>query len=413
MMSRRSNKNVGLIGLGIIGQRVAENLRKHGFHVFVWNRTPRPVPNFLGSPAAVAELCDFVQIFVADDEALLDVVRQLGPRLTAHHIIAAHCTVAPETIRMAAAHVQRRGARFLDAPFTGSKGAAEKGELVYYVAGDDGALEQVRKFLEASSKEIVEIGEIGQATTIKLATNIVTAATVQAGAEALALVAKSGIAPEKLLAAFRNNAAQSATLAMKLPKIMEGDYEPHFSVKHMLKDVQLAGRIARALDLNLTINEAARDALLDEMKKGRADDDYSSVAHRYLPDGISFGVQWESPVQTDLMPEMMTGDDLPSAEMEVAASAAEQAASQSYEQASEVPESENPEAAVEESQAPVQEMSMESEMAAIAEEPPVEDLPQEPNVTDAPAAETSAAKEEPEGRRSVWSRLIGRNGGGE
>ena len=70
-MSRRNIKNVGLIGLGIIGQRVAESLRRHGFHVFVWNRTPRPVPNFLGSPAAVAELCGFVQIFVADDEALL------------------------------------------------------------------------------------------------------------------------------------------------------------------------------------------------------------------------------------------------------------------------------------------------------------------------------------------------------
>src|SRR6476660_5216810 len=136
-MSRRNSKNVGLIGLGIIGQRVAESLRRHGFHAFVWNRTPRPVPNFLGSPAAVAELCDFVQIFVAADEALLDVVRQMAPKLTTHHIVAAH--------------VQRRGARFLDAPFTGSRVAAEKGELVYYVAGDDGALAQVRKFLEASS----------------------------------------------------------------------------------------------------------------------------------------------------------------------------------------------------------------------------------------------------------------------
>src|ERR1700681_1423012 len=116
-MSRRNSKNVGLIGLGIIGRRVAENLRKRPFNVFVWNRTPRPVPNFLGSPMAVAELCDFVQIFVADDDALLEVVRAMEPKLTAHHIIAAHCTVAPDSMRMAAEHVQRRGAQFLDAPF--------------------------------------------------------------------------------------------------------------------------------------------------------------------------------------------------------------------------------------------------------------------------------------------------------
>ncbi len=321
-MSRRNIKNVGLIGLGIIGQRVAESLRRHGFHVFVWNRTPRPVPNFLGSPAAVAELCDFVQIFVADDEALLDVVRQMAPKLTTHHIVAAHCTVAPESMRLAAAHVQRRGARFLDAPFTGSRMAAEKGELVYYVAGDDGALEQVRKFLEASSKEIVEIGEIGQATTIKIATNIVTAATVQAGAEALALATKSGIAPEKLVAAFRGNSVQSGTLAMKLPKIIDGDFEPHFSVKHMLKDLQLAAKIARTLDLDLAMNEAVRDALIEEVKQGRADDDYSSIAHRYLPEGVPVDMPSEPPMQPDLIIDFPTSDDPEPTEMSVSDSLA-------------------------------------------------------------------------------------------
>ena len=71
-MSRRTRKNVGVIGLGIIGSRVTANLRKKGFHVFVWNRTPRPVPNFVGAPGELAEMCDFVQIFVSDDDALLD-----------------------------------------------------------------------------------------------------------------------------------------------------------------------------------------------------------------------------------------------------------------------------------------------------------------------------------------------------
>ncbi|HEX8280287.1 MAG TPA: NAD(P)-binding domain-containing protein, partial [Chthoniobacterales bacterium] len=135
-MSRRTQKNVGVIGLGIIGRRVADCLRHRGFHVFVWNRTPRPFPNFVGSPAEVAELCDFVQIFVSDDEALLEMVQQMKQSLNAHHVIMAHSTVAPNTMRAAAEIVQRRGGQFLDAPFTGSKMAAEKGELVYYVGGD-------------------------------------------------------------------------------------------------------------------------------------------------------------------------------------------------------------------------------------------------------------------------------------
>jgi 3-hydroxyisobutyrate dehydrogenase-like beta-hydroxyacid dehydrogenase len=130
-MARRTRKNVGVIGLGIIGSRVAENLRRRGFPVFVWNRKPLPVPNFVGAPAELAEMCDYIQIFVSDDDALLDVVRQLAPALAGRHIVIAHPTVAPHSMRSAADLVERRGARFVEAPFTGSKMGAEKGELVF------------------------------------------------------------------------------------------------------------------------------------------------------------------------------------------------------------------------------------------------------------------------------------------
>ena len=309
-MSRRNRKNVGIIGLGIIGRRVAENLRKHGFHVFVWNRTPRPVPNFVGSVAEVAELCNVVEIFVADDEALREIIQQLNPVLTAHHVIIAHCTVAPDSMQAAAEVVQRRGARFLDAPFTGSKEAAGKGELTYYVAGDDGALREARRFLEASSKEIIEFGEIGEATLIKLATNMVTAASVQSMAEALALVAKCGVPPEKFERALRSNASQSTTLAMKLPKMMDSDFEPHFSVKHMLKDLQIAERLADSLELQFPVTEAARDVQLAEMKNGRGDEDYSCIVRRYFPDGVPSESEERPPVaQTAELPlENSPGD---------------------------------------------------------------------------------------------------------
>lgn len=284
-MSRRTQKNVGVIGLGIIGQRVANCLRHRGFATFVWNRTPRPFPNFVGSPAEIAELCDFIQIFVADDEALLQVVQQMKPSFKPHHVVMAHCTVAPATMRAAAEIVDRRGAQLLDAPFTGSKLAAEKGELVYYVGGDEAAFRRARPVLEASSKEIIEIGEIGQATTIKVATNMITAATVQAAAEALALVHNAGMPLEKFAEAMQGNGSNSGTLAMKLPKMLSGEFDPHFSVKHMLKDAEIATRLARSYGLNFPGTEAARDSLLDEAKQGRGNFDYSSVMHRFFPDG--------------------------------------------------------------------------------------------------------------------------------
>ena len=284
-MSRRTERNVGVIGLGIIGQRVAESLRRRGFPVFVWNRTPRPFPNFVGSPAEIAELADFIQIFVADDDALLEIVERLKPALKAHHVVMAHCTVAPHTMRAAAEIVQRRGAQFLDAPFTGSKLAAEKGELVYYIGGDEAAFRRARPVLEGSSKEIIEIGEIGQATTIKIATNMVTAATVQVAAEALALVESSGLAPSKFVEAMRCNASNSPTLAMKLPKMIEGDFEPHFSVKHMLKDMQIAIRLGQTSGLSLGATEAAQSSLLEEARQNRGEYDYTSLVHAFFPEG--------------------------------------------------------------------------------------------------------------------------------
>jgi 3-hydroxyisobutyrate dehydrogenase-like beta-hydroxyacid dehydrogenase len=280
--SQPKHTNIGIIGLGIIGRGIAAHLRRKGFPVFVWNRSPRSVPNFVGSLGELAELCNHIQIFVSDDDALLQTIEQLSGKLTPRHIALAHSTVAPDSMRAAAEIVERRGARFVEACFTGSKGAAEKGELVYYVSGTDEALREARPILEASSKEIVQIGTIGQASAIKIATNMVTAASVQAAAEALAIVQSQGLSLEKFVEAMRVNASYCDTLAMKLPKMLSRDFEPHFSVKHMLKDMQIATQLALAHYLDLGVTAASRDQLVEQMQWGHGDDDYSAVLRKYL-----------------------------------------------------------------------------------------------------------------------------------
>jgi hypothetical protein len=185
-------------------------------------------------------------------------------------------------MRAAAETIEGRGAHFVEACFTGSKGAAEKGELVYYVGGTDGALRQARPILEASSKEIVHIGAVGQASAIKIATNMVTAASVQAAAEALALVQAQGLPLQKFVEAMHVNASYSGTLAMKLPKMLSRDFEPHFSVKHMLKDMQIATQLALANYLDLGVTAAARDQLGEQMQWGHGEQDYSAVLRKYL-----------------------------------------------------------------------------------------------------------------------------------
>ena len=280
--SHPKHTNIGVVGLGIIGSRIAAHLRRKGFPVYVWNRSPRPVPNFVGSLPELAELCNCIQIFVSDDTALLQTAEQLNEKLTPRHVVLAHSTVAPDSMRAAAEIVERRGSRFLEATFTGSKGAAEKGELVYYVGGTEEALREGRPILEATSKEIVYIGAVGQASAIKIATNMVTAATVEAAAEALALIQSQGLPLEKFVEAMRANASYSGTLAMKLPRMLDRDFQPHFSVKHMLKDVEIASQMALPHFLDLRVTAAAREQLVEQMQWGHGEEDYSAVLRKYL-----------------------------------------------------------------------------------------------------------------------------------
>src|SRR5262249_6571940 len=138
-----------------------------------------------------------------------------------------------------------------------------------------------------TSKQIISVGNVGDATLIKVATNMVTAATVQAAAEALALVVKSGLSVERFLDALRNNASNSPTLDMKLPMMIDGNFDPHFSVKHMLKDVGIATRLARSVGIEIGATDASREALAEEAHRGNGDLDYSALVGQYFPAGGS------------------------------------------------------------------------------------------------------------------------------
>lgn len=296
-MPRKSRKNVGVIGLGIIGARAAAGLRAAGFQVYVWNRSAKPAPNFLGSPAEIARVADVIQIFVADAEALFEVVEAMADALTNEHTIICNATVGPEAVLEAAKFVQERGAAFLDAPFTGSKIAAEKRQLVYYIGGDDAVFQQVKPVLEATSKAIVRIGDIGQASTVKVVTNMISAVTVQTLAEALAIAQKSGIAPEVLAAAIEQNACRSGVVELKLPKMAAGDYEPHFSLKHMFKDVQLGIHLANTLDLDIPVTTVTAGVMFGALNRGWADLDFSALYKTYAPHGAEKPAALPSPAR--------------------------------------------------------------------------------------------------------------------
>lgn len=276
--SKNHKKNVGVIGLGIIGTRVAAGLRHAGFNACVWNHTPKPAPNFLGSPAAVAEECGVIQLFVPDAKAVLGAIEAMSGALTPEHLIVCNATIGLEGTLEAARRTRELGARFLDAPFTGSKGAAEKRQLVYYIGGEADDLERARPVLEATAKAIVRIGEVGHAAVVKVVTNLISAVTVETLAEALAIVKRAGIRPEALGEAIEHNAMRSGVIDLKLPAMLTGDYTPHFALKHMFKDVQLGIELAAKLGVSAQATGVVGKIMYGAMMRGMGDLDYAAVA---------------------------------------------------------------------------------------------------------------------------------------
>lgn len=275
------NIAVGVLGLGIIGSRVAQNLRDKGWKTFVWNRTPQEHPDVLDSPEAVAGQAQVLQIFVRDGDALLSVVDAIATQLGEGHVVLNHATVSPEATSEAALRVSKTGAAFLDCPFTGSRDAAEQGKLNYYVGGERAVVEKIRAVLDASAQSVTLLGDIGHATVLKIATNMISATTVAILSEALAVCEKGGVDPQKMEQALAVNGCASGLSGMKLPTMLTGDYLPHFSLKNMLKDANFGLALADQSGMKLPVLSSAATAMIKQMEAGRGEEDYSVVFENY------------------------------------------------------------------------------------------------------------------------------------
>jgi len=280
-MEKSRKTSVGVIGLGIIGSRVAALLRRCGHPVVVWNRSPRAEPNFLSSARDVAESADVLQLFVRDGVALMEVIRAMAPALGESHIVMNHATVGPAETLEVSRLVNERGAAFLDAPFTGSRDAAADGQLVYYIGGDEPVLRRAFPVLEASAKAILHMGPVGAATYVKVATNMISASQIEVLAEALALLDRGGVPLQRLKEALEHNVANSGAITAKLPLMLSGEFEPRFSVKNMLKDLQIALRAVEGKGINLPATAATAGALMGAVQAGWGEDDFASLARHF------------------------------------------------------------------------------------------------------------------------------------
>jgi 3-hydroxyisobutyrate dehydrogenase-like beta-hydroxyacid dehydrogenase len=270
-----------VIGLGIIGSRAYGCLREAGWSVKAWNRTPKGLPGEVRDPLEAISGARYISLYLKDAPAVRELMEAILPGLTSGMVVLNHSTIDLETTRWLEARCREAGCAFLDVPFTGSKVASEQGNLVYYTSGDPELLAEAEPFLRITAKDLIPCGEIGAATIVKLATNLISACTVQALSEALAIARSHGIAPDNFIDAVAKNACGSVLSGMKLPTMAEGDFETHFSLANMEKD----SRYVRALAAEAGLETPAIDAVSARMAElcadGLSELDYSALAKAY------------------------------------------------------------------------------------------------------------------------------------
>lgn len=196
-------ETIGFLGLGRMGQPMAENLLKAGYRLKVYNRTASKMEPFIAQgvesashPGMTLVTGGIVVSMVSDDAALEEIVRSTGflERLGPGGIHLSMSTVAPTTSQNLAQLHARSGSYYVDAPVFGNPQAAAAQQLWICEAGPQAAKERVRPILEALSQGIYDFGEtVGAANLVKLGGNFISFIAAQAMVEVLSLAKKSGI----------------------------------------------------------------------------------------------------------------------------------------------------------------------------------------------------------------------------
>ncbi len=281
------SQSIGFIGLGLMGQPMALNLVRAGFAVTVFNRTSSKAEplqqagaRVAATPAEAARHADVVMTIVSDSAAVEEVVSGKGgilESLRPGSIVIDSSTISPLVSRRLACHTAGKQASWLDAPVTGSKHGAAKGELTFMIGGDREALERAMPVLRALGKKHIYCGLHGSGLAAKLSQNVIQAAMVEIFSEGFVLATKAGVRPEALFEVIQSSLARSALIDFKAPFVFKGDFTPYFALKLMHKDLELAMENAYAQNVSMPVAAAVKEVYGAAKAQGKGELDYASV----------------------------------------------------------------------------------------------------------------------------------------
>ena len=282
-------ERIGFVGLGIMGSRMAANLRRAGAELTVYNRTRERAEAWAAehggtvaaTPAEVGAASDVVVTMVVDGAQVTDVL--LGEQGVAQGAAAGTLcvdmsTIAPGDSRRIAASLAERDIGFVDAPVTGSSPKAEDGTLTIMASGAPEHFERALPLFEAMGELIVNVGdEVGLGEMVKLINNAVAAANAHTLAQALVVGRATGVDLDALARVMAAGSGGSAMLALKAQPMRDHDYTTLFKLDHMLKDVRLCLEEGQAAGVAFPAAAAVREALVAGAGRGLGDADFAAI----------------------------------------------------------------------------------------------------------------------------------------
>ncbi|MEU1405583.1 NAD(P)-dependent oxidoreductase [Streptomyces sp. NPDC005728] len=279
--------NVAVVGLGIMGQGMAENLLRHGHTVTVWNRSSQRSAELAGAgalvadtPAAAATHADVVFEVTADDASSRAVWQGpdgilAGARENA--VLIASATLSVAWVEELAGLCAHQDARFYDMPLTGGAAGARTGNLVLLAGGDETGLPDLQPVFAAIARDVRHFGPAGSGTRFKLILNALQAVHLAGFGEALRLAQAAGLDPHQVGEALLDRPGGVVT-QLAWDNYLTPPAPINFSAEWAHKDLTYAARMADEAGQN-------RHPLLDgvlslfstALTEGRGKEDWSTV----------------------------------------------------------------------------------------------------------------------------------------
>ncbi len=292
----RSLPATGVIGTGAMGLGVVRSLRRHGIATYARDLVAERMraAEALGAVAcaSAAECARHVEIailLVVDDRQVDDVL--FGPdgvagALRPGAIVVVSSTVDPHYVAGLAPRLAGRALRLVDAPVSGGPARAHDGTMTVMASGAPDALAACAGVFERIAGRVFVVGERpGEAATFKIVNNLLAAANLAAGAEALALAERAGLDARRVLDVVEASSGASWIVADRMRRELAGDRGVRAAMRILAKDVGIAASLAARLGAPATFADAARAAFRGAVDAGYADEDDAALLRYFVERG--------------------------------------------------------------------------------------------------------------------------------